>query len=104
MTHCTCHPWLCAPAVCVQLTRGMEKTVHHLVQHLKSISAEIRTDKDLANVASVSAGELRLKTVNGAGCGFKRYEMRTGKDPLLTWPLCLLVSSKLKSVNNGNPN
>ncbi|KAL6759413.1 chaperonin 60B2 [Haematococcus lacustris] len=40
----------------VQLVRGMEKTVMHLVKELKNMSVEIRTDKDLANVASVSAG------------------------------------------------
>lgn len=34
----------------------MEKTVAHLVKELKKISQEIRTDQDLANVASVSAG------------------------------------------------
>ncbi len=42
----------------VQLVRGMEKTVTHLVKELKAMSTEIRTDKDLANVASVSAGAL----------------------------------------------
>lgn len=40
----------------VQLVRGMEKTVQHLVKELAKMSVEIRTDKDLANVASVSAG------------------------------------------------
>ncbi len=34
----------------------MEKTVTPLVKELKGLSTEIRTDKDLANVASVSAG------------------------------------------------
>lgn len=41
----------------------MEKTVHHLVGELKKASVEIRTDKDLANVASVSAGEERASWV-----------------------------------------
>lgn len=42
----------CAP----QLVRGMEKTVQHLVKELAKMSVPIRTDKDLDNVASVSAG------------------------------------------------
>ena len=41
--------------------RGMEKTVAHLVKELKGMSVQIRTDKDLANVASVSAGEQPLQ-------------------------------------------
>ena len=41
----------------VQLTRGMEKTVAALVKELKTLSTEVKSDKDLANVASVSAGE-----------------------------------------------
>lgn len=40
----------------VQLTRGMDKTVQALVQELKKLSTEVASDKDLANVASVSAG------------------------------------------------
>jgi chaperonin GroEL len=40
----------------VQLTRGMEKTVAALVQELKGMSTEVRTDTDLANVAAISAG------------------------------------------------
>mmetsp|Transcript_5366 Transcript_5366/g.11780 ORF Transcript_5366/g.11780 Transcript_5366/m.11780 type:complete len:579 (+) Transcript_5366:104-1840(+) len=40
----------------VQLTRGMEKTVNALVKELKQLSTEVNDDKDLANVASVSAG------------------------------------------------
>ena len=40
----------------VQLTRGMEKTVTHLVKELKALSTEVHNDRDLANVASVSAG------------------------------------------------
>ena len=40
----------------VQLTRGMEKTVAALVKELKNLSTEVKSDKDLANVASVSAG------------------------------------------------
>lgn len=40
----------------VQLTRGMDKTVAALVQELKSLSTEVNSDKDLADVASVSAG------------------------------------------------
>jgi chaperonin GroEL len=43
----------------VQLTRGMEKTVAALVKELKDLSTEVNNDKDLANVASVSAGELQ---------------------------------------------
>eukprot|EP00668_Euglena_longa_P001868 GGOE01002189.1.p1 GENE.GGOE01002189.1~~GGOE01002189.1.p1 ORF type:complete len:704 (-),score=220.73 GGOE01002189.1:366-2330(-) len=39
----------------VQLTRGMEKTVAHLVQELKKLSKEVE-DNELAYVASVSAG------------------------------------------------
>jgi chaperonin GroEL len=40
----------------VQLTRGMEKTVVALVKELKNLSTVIKDDRDLANVASVSAG------------------------------------------------
>jgi len=40
----------------VQLTRGMDKTVAALVKELKGLSTEVHSDKDLANVASVSAG------------------------------------------------
>jgi chaperonin GroEL len=40
----------------VQLTRGMDKTVAALVQELKKLSTEVANDKDLANVAAVSAG------------------------------------------------
>jgi hypothetical protein len=41
----------------VQLTRGMDKTVAALVGELKALSTEVANDKDLANVAAVSAGE-----------------------------------------------
>jgi len=40
----------------VQLTRGMDKTVAALVKELAKLSTEVASDKDLANVASVSAG------------------------------------------------
>ncbi|GBF87517.1 chaperonin [Raphidocelis subcapitata] len=40
----------------VQLTRGMDKTVAGLVKELQKLSTEVASDKDLANVASVSAG------------------------------------------------
>ncbi|GLC45682.1 hypothetical protein PLESTB_001317200 [Pleodorina starrii] len=40
----------------VQLTRGMEKTVSALVRELASVSSQVHSDKDLANVAAVSAG------------------------------------------------
>jgi len=40
----------------VQLTRGMEKTVAALVKELRKLSTEVKDDKDLANVATVSAG------------------------------------------------
>lgn len=40
----------------VQLTRGMERTIDLLVEDLKSLSTEIKSDKDLLNVGSVSAG------------------------------------------------
>ena len=39
----------------IQLTRGIEKTVVDLVKYLKELSVEV-TDDDLANVATVSAG------------------------------------------------
>ena len=39
----------------VQLTRGIEKTVTALVKELQSLSVEV-SDDDLANVATVSAG------------------------------------------------
>lgn len=39
----------------VQLTRGIQTTVAALVENLKSLSTEVR-DEDLANVATVSAG------------------------------------------------
>jgi hypothetical protein len=40
----------------VQLTRGMDKTVAALVKELAKLSTEVASDKDLANVAAVSAG------------------------------------------------
>lgn len=40
----------------VQLTRGMDKTVAALVKDLAGLSTEVANDKDLANVAAVSAG------------------------------------------------
>ncbi|PNW70983.1 hypothetical protein CHLRE_17g741450v5 [Chlamydomonas reinhardtii] len=40
----------------VQLVRGMEKTVQELVKELRKMSSVVQTDKDLANVACVSAG------------------------------------------------
>ncbi len=40
---------------CLQLTRGIEKTVTGLVEELQSLSVAVR-DEDLANVATVSAG------------------------------------------------
>lgn len=40
----------------VQLTRGMDKTVAALVKELAKLSTEVANDKDLANVAAVSAG------------------------------------------------
>ena len=39
----------------VQLTRGIEKTVAALVKELKALSVDV-SDDDLANVATVSAG------------------------------------------------
>ena len=53
----------------VQLTRGMEKTVAALVKELKNLSTEVKSDKDLANVASVSAGE---SVWDGLPCWFKK--------------------------------
>jgi hypothetical protein len=50
----------CAPPASLlpllQLTRGMEKTVAALVKELQAVSSQVHSDKDLANVASVSAG------------------------------------------------
>lgn len=40
----------------VQLTRGMEATVQALVKELKQLSTQVNDDKDLMNVATVSAG------------------------------------------------
>ncbi|KAF5841332.1 chaperonin 60B2 [Dunaliella salina] len=40
----------------VQLVRGMEKTIQHVVKELQQISIPIRTDKDMLSVASVAAG------------------------------------------------
>jgi len=40
----------------VQLTRGMDKTVAALMKELAKLSTEVASDKDLANVAAVSAG------------------------------------------------
>eukprot|EP00200_Dunaliella_tertiolecta_P003583 CAMPEP_0202346978 /NCGR_PEP_ID=MMETSP1126-20121109/5538_1 /ASSEMBLY_ACC=CAM_ASM_000457 /TAXON_ID=3047 /ORGANISM="Dunaliella tertiolecta, Strain CCMP1320" /LENGTH=565 /DNA_ID=CAMNT_0048938465 /DNA_START=115 /DNA_END=1812 /DNA_ORIENTATION=- len=40
----------------VQLVRGMEKTIQHLVKELQQISIPIRTDRDMLSVASVAAG------------------------------------------------
>ncbi|KAF8065914.1 RuBisCO large subunit-binding protein subunit beta [Scenedesmus sp. PABB004] len=40
----------------VQLTRGMDKTVTALVKELAGLSTEVASDKDLSNVAAVSAG------------------------------------------------
>lgn len=45
----------------VQLTRGMDKTVAALVQELKKLSTEVANDKDLANVAAVSAGRMMTR-------------------------------------------
>ena len=39
----------------VQLTRGIENTVAALVKELKALSVDV-SDDDLANVATVSAG------------------------------------------------
>ena len=39
----------------VQLTRGIEKTVAALVKELRALSVDV-SDDDLANVATVSAG------------------------------------------------
>lgn len=39
----------------VQLTRGIEKTIHALVKELKALSQDV-SDEDLINVATVSAG------------------------------------------------
>ena len=40
----------------VQVTRGIEQTVIALVDELKKLSTEVKSDKDLENVATVSAG------------------------------------------------
>jgi len=39
----------------IQITRGIERTVSALVEKLKGLSTEV-SDEDLANVATVSAG------------------------------------------------
>lgn len=45
----------------------MEKTVTALVKELKAMSIEVRTEADLANVASVSAGGMRVQSVGRRG-------------------------------------
>lgn len=51
----------------VQLTRGMDKTVAALVKELAGLSTEVASDKDLANVAAVSAGACMCFT-HAAAC------------------------------------
>lgn len=48
--------WLLPGTNPVQLTRGMDKTVAALVKELAKLSTEVASDKDLSNVAAVSAG------------------------------------------------
>jgi chaperonin GroEL (HSP60 family) len=60
----------------VQLTRGMDKTVTALVQELKDLSTEVADDKDLANVAAVSAGGHISKLC--AVCVWRPFEGRAG--------------------------
>jgi hypothetical protein len=57
-THIHTRARACLPAGTnpVQLTRGMDKTVAALVKELAAFSTEVADDKDLANVAAVSAG------------------------------------------------
>lgn len=51
----------------VQLTRGMDKTVTALVKELAALSTEVASDKDLANVAAVSAGRAVGAASSAAG-------------------------------------
>lgn len=60
----------------MQLTRGMDKTVTALVQELKQLSTEVADDKDLANVASVSAGEGGRQGGREKGRGARMGQMR----------------------------
>jgi hypothetical protein len=50
----------------------MDKTVAALVQELAKLSTEVANDKDLANVAAVSAGETRHRPVQLSKEGGKR--------------------------------
>lgn len=52
----------------VQLTRGIEKTVAALVKELQSLSVPV-SDDDLANVATVSAGNNEVVRAGGQGKG-----------------------------------
>jgi hypothetical protein len=45
----------------------MDKTVAALVKELAKLSTEVASDKDLANVASVSAGAHNLVTAETSG-------------------------------------
>ena len=63
----------------VQLTRGMEKTVQQLVIKLKELSKVVGSDKDLADVASVSAGEHLGRRRGGGWVGAGRCCSLWGK-------------------------
>lgn len=62
----------------MQLTRGMDKTVAALVKELAKLSTEVANDKDLANVAAVSAGE-RERVGTGKGARDGRGERGPGE-------------------------
>ncbi len=51
-----CSPYDVTPPLGMQVTRGIEKTVNALVKELKALSNPITSDKDLQDVATVSAG------------------------------------------------
>lgn len=80
----------------VQLTRGMDKTVAALVKELAKLSTEVANDKDLANVAAVSAGETRGRQLGswggeGANLSHKGYWLVT-KDDCVQVATAALVS------------
>ena len=62
----------------ITLRKGIEKAVEHVIKHLKSISKPVSSDQEIAQIASISAGDENIgKLISQA---FKQV----GKDGVIT--------------------
>lgn len=87
----------------VQLTRGIEKTVAALVKELKALSVDV-SDDDLANVATVSAGNnevVRACALSRPSKGGSWGLTQCGSWMWPMWPLSLRAEMKWRALRRA---